>query len=530
MKRLKNSENIELPWYHGITMGQSKRRKVIINILVAGMLFLLLLPAIFRLSGSMEEGESEPGIEAFVENLFKEAKIAEERLSKLTAASGSLENVRTHEQAVDSAPFNYVIKIESEEIYNCFIKIQNIGKTKMINPKVLSNNMVDMSSIDSIIEGVVDDSMTEEEKAIALWKFVRDYRYHGHPPTPGGINDPIQFFNVYGYGICGAASEVLARLWNRAGLRSRVVNLKGHVVSEVYYDKDWHLFDADCQAYYLEEDNKTIASLEDLNRNLSLFKRISRDGKNPGGYEIEKMLYLYKDKNRWSSHGVTGVRVEHSMDFSLRSGETLIRYFTNKFKEYYSWEKSEPTIYANGQIIFIPKLDSKHKKQIFSQENIVFNRHKNLKPKLYAKKNNRLSSLIYEVKSPYLVVGGKIGGRFYTHTKEDSLAIYISIDNGRSWKYLWTKKGIGREEHYQDMHHIFVEGPPVHSYLVKFEFLAKDVKWHAGLDKIKLDTHLQLAPLSLPALEVDLNNITFKASSKTRDLKAKITYGYSTRP
>lgn len=44
---------------------------------------------------------------------------------------------------------------------------------------------------------------------------------------------------------CGQVNRILCDLINSVEATAHVVQLNGHVISEFYYDYDWHCFDAD---------------------------------------------------------------------------------------------------------------------------------------------------------------------------------------------------------------------------------------------------------------------------------------------
>jgi len=44
-------------------------------------------------------------------------------------------------------------------------------------------------------------------------------------------------------------------------------------MSAVYYDNQWHMYDAELRCYFLNRDNKTVASLLDLDRDDNLIRR-----------------------------------------------------------------------------------------------------------------------------------------------------------------------------------------------------------------------------------------------------------------
>ena len=128
----------------------------------------------------------------------------------------------------------------------------------------------DLTSAETILEGIHDVGMTDEEKALAIYEFVKAWRIHWFPPySSKEMHDPVKLIGVYGYGYCDDSARAIEQLATRAGLRARVWELHGHVVSEIYFDGRWHLLDADKERTY-DHPNGYLAGVEDLAADPSL--------------------------------------------------------------------------------------------------------------------------------------------------------------------------------------------------------------------------------------------------------------------
>jgi hypothetical protein len=113
---------------------------------------------------------------------------------------------------------------------------------------------------------------SDADRARAIWEFLRRQRF---PRLHLGreCNDVLKVLNVYGYTLCGNEAHLINDLWKAAGLTPRRGYPVGHVVSEVFYDGDYHLLDSDEHVICLERDNKTIASCTEVVRDHDLIKR-----------------------------------------------------------------------------------------------------------------------------------------------------------------------------------------------------------------------------------------------------------------
>ena len=128
----------------------------------------------------------------------------------------------------------------------------------------------DLTSAETILASIHDAGMTDKEKALAIFEFVKAWRIHWWPPSVREERfDPMKVVGVYGYGHCGETARVVEQLARRAGLGTRVWELNGHIVSEIYFDGRWHIVDADMGKIYDHPDGY-LAGVEDLEADPSL--------------------------------------------------------------------------------------------------------------------------------------------------------------------------------------------------------------------------------------------------------------------
>ena len=197
----------------------------------------------------------------------------------------------------------------------------------------------------------------------------------------------------------------------------------------------------------------------------------------------------------------------------------------------------EPPVYSNGKIVYVPDLTKNNCiKGLYKKENVNFFIEDKRYPSIHIDVSDKIAYVIYKVKSPYAIVGGIVGGIFKGKCK-----LYISFDT-KNWIKIWEKEKTEDTEHYENID-VIVNNPgggdyqtadwnpsfnAKYSYFVKYEFLSRG----AGLDKVVLSTDIQIAPKSLPALKLGINNISFSMdNNKDKNLlnasqKIKITYAW----
>jgi hypothetical protein len=135
--------------------------------------------------------------------------------------------------------------------------------------KVLPDKAPDCSSLKAIVESVTRDCQTNDEKAIAIYNFMRLTHYHrAYPSEPGGI-PVLKEINCYGWSLCGGLHAEQSALWREMGWDWRFVGWPGHTTVEAFYDGRWHYLDVFLKFYAWMPDPKdpqrrTIAGQDDL--------------------------------------------------------------------------------------------------------------------------------------------------------------------------------------------------------------------------------------------------------------------------
>ncbi len=213
-------------------------------------------------------------------------------------------------------------------------------------PWVVSEHVPDFSTLDNFVRSPQFAGKSNEALAAALWGLMVDRElgiFHYCPPQEGfwskDVFDPLKILNVYGFTICHVHANVLAMLFRAAGLPARIATITGHEGTEAFYPDElkgsaegaWHYFDADVQMFHRlrPPQQNVIASREQLYRDPTLVA----DQPNPSNpYHLpdrlpEKFQRLYESKPAYPD--LMEERI-HSMDYRLRPGEEMTRYFHHR--------------------------------------------------------------------------------------------------------------------------------------------------------------------------------------------------------
>ena len=132
--------------------------------------------------------------------------------------------------------------------------------------RIKREGSLDFSSIAALAESLTTPGMTDQEKVKACFYFAVDNFYDR---GSRGCDDPLEYASLWGFSWCGNFALFLNSVWSAAGFRTVFLNPTighqgGHSISAVYYDNQWHMFDARLRGYFLNRDNRTVASLVEL--------------------------------------------------------------------------------------------------------------------------------------------------------------------------------------------------------------------------------------------------------------------------
>jgi hypothetical protein len=193
-------------------------------------------------------------------------------------------------------------RLESKFEPDEYLVLENVGQTDVVGPRIVIDGRRDWYSVESILAGILKPGLSEAEKAIAIWGFTASHEVQCHennrrvgPPYPDPAShpsrnefreraDPVKAANCYYCSGCSLSAANFVVLCRQADLVARAVwmcpadQYETHCVAEVLYGGAWHLFDPECRCFYLEADNRTIASYQTLHENPSLALRTIEGG------------------------------------------------------------------------------------------------------------------------------------------------------------------------------------------------------------------------------------------------------------
>jgi len=447
------------------------------------------------------------------------------------------------------------------------------------SPRIQVNEQVDCSSFETILQGILKPGMSDEEKAIAVWRLIQAKTFHYKAPLEGPdrfelytLQDALKIINVYGYTYCYAFVSLTSSLWRAAGLDStRIWGMPGHLVSEVYYDKSWHYFDADqcVAAYFLKPDGKTIASVEDLRNAPDAMIVDNPFRSNPSMPYNDKPLYVHearkvladmlRQKDKHNTRDWVSLNT-HTMDYYLRKNEQLTLYFEPQGRWRHQgldapaafiqpskgpYDAHGPRTYGNGLFEYVPNLNDTGtlSEGFFSSMNVHL-----FQGGLTPIDSTKAGEAVVKVASPYIITGVPVSPSFTTDPFQKFHDVACLSGRIRGSGALMgdpvefevqisTDKMVGRfETVYRQTNGGFFSldlspwfTDPTYDYRLKF-ILRKSSKPGAAmprLDSLSIKTWVEANPATFPQLVSGENRLSFSASGPAVDQVEVVSYSDS---
>lgn len=430
--------------------------------------------------------------------------------------------------------------------------------------KVLSDKVADVSSLEAWKKSFIQDGMTDEQKALAIWHSVAAFQYQDNPPSEylhmgDLVLDPIKGMNVYGYSFCSVASAHVQALARYAGLQARGWTIHQHVVPEIYFDGGWRLLDSSLITWFPKADGKP-ASVEEIvagvkewaakNPEIASDEKKLREYMRGGGWkngpEILSRCAFY-DGNGWlpaATHGWYSTIDEYSgktlfpyeagyskgyqLNLQLRAGERIVRNWSHQglhvnmdkggvpgaLKENvgegglrYSPKFGDlaPGRVGNGTHEYdVPLASGAFREGALLVENLASTADDRQRPALHLKNQEQPGLLVIRMPSSYVYLGGELLLNAVV-AQGGKVEVHLSENNGLDWKSLTTITSSG--EHRIDLK------PHVHRrYDYQFKVVLNGRG--TGLDSLKITHPIQHSQRPLPALAQGANTITFSSDNE----------------
>lgn len=456
-----------------------------------------------------------PAIEAESTVDLYEAMLGRE-LAALSATVNRLAASRRPPQPVPLSHVQIVRRIEdtydiafpsTASVENVSVRLTNKGRIDVVNPRLIANGRRDWFDVESIKREALPGVSTDRDKAVALWRFLAENRYHFTPAhNSHELHDPVRFLNVYGFGFCDDSAANFAALARSAGLGGRVWGLSGHVVAEAEYDGAWHLFDPDGKMYYRKEDGRTIASVEDCARNPELMRNPVTVGRQPYGFDSLKRLYTSTDDNKVSDWYRRTSSTSHRMAFVLRPGETIVRHWKGDGRFFTSRYFEEPPVYGVGEWIYEPPFEEELFRAGAESAKAIRVGKDGDRPAIRAAGDGAFFTHAFRL--PYPLLDGCVEIVHASGDEENAVTVAVAAGAGEEHR-VWTGRGVGERRALVAVGCCFPNGYGDPAYRCTVRIGLERRKGNLAIRRLRYRFVFQVAPASLPALEAGANRLRF---------------------
>ncbi len=444
----------------------------------------------------------------------------------------------------------------------CIVQAAEAEPSIVSHVTVLSDKTPDLSSIDAWKKAYIKEGMTDEQKAMAVWKTVVLFQHQEAPPVEylqveNSVQDPIKMANVYGYSLCSVASAHVQALARAAGLQACGWTLNRHVVPEIMWNGKWHLLDASLIAYFPKSDGEP-AGVEEIVGGIKQWyaehpgfkgngQKLSDFMRNGGwrkGPEILSRTGQY-DENGWlpaATHGWSSTMQEYDgstlvqyeagystgyqVNVQLRPGERLIRNWGNKGLHInmdgggdapgciklktgeenlrYTPKLGDlaPGRIGNGVAEYnVPLAGGAFRGGALAADNLASASEDGSAPAMHVKNASQPGLLELRMPSSYVYLSGALTCTARMNSG-GSIGVQFSDNNGLDWKPVQTIVSSGP-------HTIDLKPLVFRRYDYRLRFTLKGAG--TGFDALRLTHDIQHSQRPLPALAQGVNTITYRS-------------------
>ena len=416
------------------------------------------------------------------------------------------------------------------------------------SPRLTTDSQPDYSDLRRFVDFSGWRDLPASEKAVAIWRYITD-RQTGLFPVQGIYEDPdpgpeyafyderdvSKVLNVHGHGYCGLLSPTLDGIFTHAGFEdSRIIRMKEnhHCVTEVFYDGGWHYFDVDLRGMLYKPDG-SIASLQEACSTRSLW--VDPPVASEPFYPLDDKEKMFESFARCRLERLHGwFKNGHTMDFVLRPGESLTRYWDPQGRWFHPWPaaggfnmdflrrrfSTEPRglkckhpdwatwSYGNGLWVYAPTL-----REGFTDLAQGAREQEGAHLTGRGLETTDGGHVTFAVQSPYIIVGEVEemgppalihGAATVSYQSLGSTTASVSTDDGFTWQAVGGTVGAART---------LVDLTPhvVGRYGYQLRF---DLPEGSGLAALRVETWTQLSPPSLPRLHAGANRLHFATSDR----------------
>lgn len=398
--------------------------------------------------------------------------------------------------------------------------------------RIVNDRWPDASSLERFAADAVRilDARTEEEKALALFRFIRMFttRTDGNVPREPALgdtylDDPLKILNVYGAHHCDGLTRIMELAWRSMGGRAEKLYRSGHTQANVFWtDPDgvgrWHLLDMSEGWFVFDRSGQYIAGPDEIALDYSLVYRPSKGPVPRRRHYWGMWNWIHAPHLPWPVHDTT---------LSLRAGEKYTLYWDNiglPYQDNFAARGRKdlehgpyPVTYGNGVRVYTPDLSDLNLPD--KAVNLAVTRLDSGQPKLHPSAAGLDAEAVFRISSPHVIADAWLDGVFQKGHPADELFVAVSTDNGATWRVVWQAGRTGTihlEKHplaekfdiYQPLPKGLITPFGRYDYLLKVRMRSAQDPESAGVQDLAITTVTQHNIFALPMLWPGTNTIT----------------------
>jgi hypothetical protein len=404
---------------------------------------------------------------------------------------------------------------------NISLAIRNKGDSPLRNPQVKINGGPMWLTQEELLGDIISDTMTDTEKARALYEFHIRQRCHAGRGIP--YLNPLRFYQGFGSSICSNDALIMETLWHGAGLKTCPVAVFAHCVSQVFYDDGWHVMDGDLNGLYLGYDNQTVMGEPELAKDHYLVKRTHNygircfDASSPQRDErrhdeLAASLYGREDFKELSPRNVPF----RNLNYTLRPDEEIVFLWKNRGKPgFYNPKRLYSRSLYHGMLRYKPERFDLFLQHGATQQHNVFYSTDTLS--LQSEIQGEASQFVIPVKTIYPVVGGTLKFRSQNFSESNAITISIASSKDGPWEtFFHTRQSLKDKRFLVNLHSAIrkIELARRHDLFIKFIWNENVIGKPIIISELELTLDLQMSPLGMPVLMTGKNKITYRAQDE----------------
>jgi hypothetical protein len=431
-------------------------------------------------------------------------------------------------------------------------------RAQVYSPKVLTPNQVDTTTLKTLARDVYRNAhaVTPREKAEAIWRFyLTDGRfvkpgifYHipgwAYEEPLGEVLDPLKLVNSYGFGLCYQDAPLLQATWDAGGFEhTRVWFLTGHTVAEVFYDGQYHYYDSDMMGYTTVGDGpfrtSHVASVKELelDRSILLSKLTSPKLVKTGAVDspwynadvragaIGDLADLFSSADDNYVYAYTRYPQGHGMDFVLRPGERIVRYYNQadpslRYLPYTTADQHSQEFAKDYDSSLLVKNGPKSEKDSRRWSTGLIEYHPPIRSS-----SDKLpeTQVVYSMPSPYVIFDASFSMSASLPDAAQTLSVETSINSGHSWALastlqgpfsgVWVTKPAVVD---QSAHGTLNAVAGTYGYLVRLTLHGAGADFSHSIKDTLLTTSFEFNPRTLPVIVPGTNVLNYESASVIR--------------